>query len=263
MKTRSIDLAAWLRRQVAAAGARGLVVGLSGGVGSAVVARLCQLAAPSNVLAVILPCRSDPQDETDAFLVADHFAIPAIRIDLSLPYDDLAGSLRAALGGVPAGQLPAPPADPRDRPARLPIAAVKARLRIPALYFVASSLGYLVAGTLSRSDLTIGRFTKHGEAAVDLLPLGRLMTSDVLALARALEVPAAIVERLSGPTRSGEAGDLDRGFSDADLENYLVNGPGLVQPALAMRVERFVRSTEHKLALPPMPDEDESQGEPG
>jgi NAD+ synthase len=257
MNTRSVDVADWLRRQVAAAGARGLVVDLCGGVGSAVVARLCQIAAPANVLGVILPCHSDPQEETDAFLVADHFSIPAIRIDLTLPYDDLAGSLRAALGGVPAGQLPAPPADPRDLPARMPIATVKPRLRVPALYFVASSLGYLVAGTLTRSDLTIGRFTKYAEAAVDLLPLGRLMTSDVHALARALQVPAAIMERPSGAGRSSDAGHIERGFTDADLENYLLNGPGQVPPALAMRVERFVRSSEHKLALPLMPDDDE------
>ncbi|MEP6914436.1 MAG: NAD(+) synthase [Acidobacteriota bacterium] len=259
MKTRGVDVADWLRRQVAAAGARGLVVELSGGVDSAVVARLCQMACPSNVLGVILPCHSDPQDEADGFMVADHFAIPAIRIDLSLPYDDLAGGLRAAFAGVPAGQVPAPPADARDLPARMPIMTVKPRVRMPALYFVAGSLGYLVAGRLNRSDLTIGRFTKYGEAAVDLLPLGRLMASDVHALARALQVPPSIIDRPAGaPTRSSELADGDRGFTDADLENYLVNGPGLVQPALAMRVERFVRSTEHKLGLPLMPDEDDA-----
>ncbi len=52
--------------RVTAAGARGLVVGFSGGLDSAVVARLCQIATPGHVLGVILPCHSDPQDETDA-----------------------------------------------------------------------------------------------------------------------------------------------------------------------------------------------------
>src|SRR5437016_749980 len=73
--SKSDRIAAWMRRQMTAAGARGFIVGLSGGVDSAVVARLSQLAAPGNVIAAILPCHSDPQDEYDAALVARHFSL--------------------------------------------------------------------------------------------------------------------------------------------------------------------------------------------
>jgi NH3-dependent NAD+ synthetase len=61
---------------------QGFVFGLSGGIDSAVVAKLCQMAAPQRVLGVILPCYSHPQDETDARLVASAFSIPVAKVDL-------------------------------------------------------------------------------------------------------------------------------------------------------------------------------------
>ena len=73
MGSDSSRIVAWLRGRVAAAGARGFVVGLSGGVDSAVVARLCQIAAPDAVLGVIMPCHSDPRDERDRrLMLADY-----------------------------------------------------------------------------------------------------------------------------------------------------------------------------------------------
>jgi len=70
------QMADWLRRQVAAAGSKGIVVGLSGGIDSAVVSRVAQMATDGAVLGVIMPAHSDPQDEADARLVAEHFQLP-------------------------------------------------------------------------------------------------------------------------------------------------------------------------------------------
>src|SRR6187200_3030771 len=90
-------IVAWLRRQLAASAARGFVFGLSGGIDSAVVARLCQLAAPGAVTGVIMPCHSDPADEADARLLANHFEMPVVRIDLAATYDQLTRTLTAAI----------------------------------------------------------------------------------------------------------------------------------------------------------------------
>src|SRR2546430_2722268 len=94
-------IAGWMRELVTAAGAQGLVVGLPGGVDPAVVARLAQLAAPGRALGMLMPCHSDPQDERDAVMVARHFSLPTVRIDLSPPYDSLIGPLKFALESVP------------------------------------------------------------------------------------------------------------------------------------------------------------------
>ena len=248
------SLARWMRTQLTTAGARGFVVGLSGGLDSAVVARLAQLAAPGATLGVLLPCRSDPQDEDDATLVATHLGLPTICIDLSAGHDALLRAAQAALQTLPERTRGLPPADPLR--GRVPLANIKPRLRMAALYFVANSLNYLVAGTSNKSEVAIGYFTKHGDGAVDLLPIGNLVKSDVRTLARDLKLPLTIIERTpSAGLWLGQTDEEEMGFSYAELERYLDDGPQGVSPALAMRIERLIRESEHKRQLPPIPQE--------
>ena len=246
-------LARWMRERLHAAGARGFVVGLSGGLDSAVVARLAQLAAPGGALGVLLPCHSDPQDERDAMLVARHFSLPIERIELSTTYDTLVAAVQPALGSIKPS-TGAEESDDEHR-ARRPLANIKPRLRMTALYFVANSLNYLVAGTGNGSEMAVGYFTKWGDGGVDLLPLGRLPKSQVRALAQELRVPAEVVERPpSAGLWIGQSDEEDMGFTYADLERYLHGGPQAVTPALAMRIERLVRASDHKRELPAVPD---------
>jgi NAD+ synthase len=245
----------WLRGKLNAAGSKGFVVGLSGGIDSAVVVRLCQLAAPGAVVGVILPCHSDARDEADAMLVANHFNVPAVRVDLAPTFDLLTGSLNDALLTLPSGMSRAAPGASTDIKARVPMANVKPRLRMTTLYYVANSLNYLVAGTGNRSELTIGYFTKYGDGGVDLLPIGNLLKSDVRAAARDLGVPSAVIEKApSAGLWHGQTDEDEMGFTYADLENYLTEGPRTVSPALGMRIERLIRLSEHKRALAPAPD---------
>jgi NAD+ synthase len=143
-------IALWMRSQLSSAGARGLLVGLSGGVDSAVVARLAQMAAPGAVTGILLPCHSDPQDESDAQSVASHFSLPTMRIDLSASYDVLVAEAQAALRALPESVRVTPADGLRGR---VPLANIKPRLRMTALYFIANSINYLVAGTGNRSEL--------------------------------------------------------------------------------------------------------------
>jgi NAD+ synthase len=247
-------IAGWMRRQLAGAGARGFVVGLSGGLDSTVVARLAQLAAPGHVIGAILPCHSDPADERDAASVAAHFSLNTVRIDLGDTYDTDVRASQAALAMLADRIRATPPANPLR--ARVPLANVKPRLRMTALYFLANSVNYLVAGASNRSDLSIGYFTKYGDGGADLLPIGHLVKSEVRALARELNVPPAIIERTpSAGLWMGQSDEQEMGFTYADLERYLDEGPQGVSPALAMRIERLIRGSEHKRALPPVPDE--------
>jgi NAD+ synthase len=251
----TVQIIGWMRRELSSSGARGFVVGLSGGLDSAVVARLAQLAAPDQVVAAILPCHSDPEDERAAALVAAHFSLPTVRVDLSDAYNAAIAAVQPAMQALAGQVLQAKPADPSG--ARRPLANVKPRLRMTTLYFLANSLGYLVAGTGNRSEQAIGYFTKHGDGGSDLLPLGGLVKREVRALARELNVPAAIADRApSAGLWLGQTDEQEMGFTYADLERYLEEGPQGVSPALAMKIERLIRASEHKRALPPRPSDD-------
>jgi NAD+ synthase len=245
------DIVRWLQQRAAAATARGFVVGLSGGIDSAVVARLCQLATPGQVAGVIMPCRSDPRDEADAGLVADAFSIPTLRVDLEPSYEALVADARGALETLAPEMRPAID----DGAGRIALGNVRPRLRMATLYFIANSLNYLVAGTGNRSELTIGYFTKHGDGGVDILPIGHLLKSQVRALAKELGVPQPIIDKApSAGLWAGQTDEAEMGFSYADLERYLTDGPEGVSPALALRLERMIRATEHKRDLPPTPE---------
>ena len=203
MPSRADQIASWMRDQLSETSARGFVVGLSGGIDSAVVARLAQIAAGETaVTGVLMPCHSDPKDELDAGLVADHFKLRTVRIDLGPPYDALVSALRTAAAGL--GPELTSDGTHDDIRARLPLANVKPRLRMATLYFVSNTQNYLVAGTGNRSELAIGYFTKYGDGGVDLLPIGRLLKEDV----RATGARAGCA---AGDHRQGtERGTLDR-----------------------------------------------------
>ena len=254
MSIRAKQIADWMQAQVAAAGARGIAVGLSGGIDSAVVIGLSAQAVPGRVVGVMMPCHSDPQDEVDGRLAARHFGVPSIRIDLSEAYDGLLAGLSDAIGELPLDQRPAVATDETDIKARLPLANIKPRLRMTSLYFVANSLNYLVAGTGNRSELTIGYFTKYGDGGVDILPIGRLLKSEVRTLARELGVPSPIVDKPpSAGLWLGQTDEEEMGFTYADLEAYLTRGPSAVPPELAGRIARLERASDHKRAATPMP----------
>jgi len=229
------------------AGARGYVFGLSGGIDSAVVAKLCQLAFPQRVLGVILPCYSHPQDAEDARLVASAFAIPTARVDLGSAFDALTESLQHAVKGLPRQ------VDSVDIKQQMPDANLKPRLRMASLYFIANSMNYLVAGTGNRSELTLGYFTKHGDGGVDVLPIGGLLKSEVYALARDLGVPDRVIEK--PPTAGlwvGQTDEAEMGFSYDTLEAFLTKGASAVPAGIAERIEQFRRTSDHKRELPPI-----------
>ncbi|HEY2435216.1 MAG TPA: NAD(+) synthase [Vicinamibacterales bacterium] len=252
ISARTDAIVEWLRERLAESGAAGFVVGLSGGVDSAVAARLCQMAAPDATIGVVMPCHGEPQDEVDAAALAEHFHLPIVRVDLAPARDALIGQLDTAAAGVPTEQRTAsrPAEDPRARVAN---ANLEPRLRMTSLYFLANTLNYLVAGTGNRSELAIGYFTKYGDGGVDLLPIGGLLKSEVVAAARELGVPAAIVDKApSAGLWPGQTDEAEFGFSYAALESYLTRGPEAVAPALAMRIERLIRRSDHKRVLPPV-----------
>lgn len=245
--TRAEKISSWLRERASLAGAHGYVFGVSGGIDSAVVARLCQLAFPQRVLGVTLPCYSHPQDEEDARLLATTFSIPLVRVDIGPAFDALTESLETALKGLPRQVASV------DIKQQLPEANVKPRLRMASLYFVANSVNYLVAGTGNRSEITLGYYTKYGDGGVDVLPIGGLLKSEVRQLARDLGVPDRIITK--PPTAGlwmGQTDEAEMGFTYDMLERYLSEGASAVPADVAARIEKLRASSEHKRAMPPV-----------
>jgi len=188
----------FIRDYVASAGAKGLVMGLSGGLDSSTTAHLAVRAlGPERVMALIMPEEEtyDPDAIRDAREVAEQLGI---RTD----FVDITPVLKAIYGSLPAY-------DPSANMAR---ANLKPRVRMLCLYYYANRFGYLVCGTTDKSEAMLGYFTKWGDGAADIEPIMDLFKTQVRQLARHLGVPEEIIEKpptpalLPGQTAEGELG---------------------------------------------------------
>jgi len=228
----------WLRTKVAAAGAKGLVVGLSGGIDSALCACLIKKAFPDNSLGVIMPCRSDPRDREDAGKVVGACGIQALEVDITGAHAELMATINASLGATAA--------------TRLADANLRARLRMSTLYFIANTYNYLVAGTDNAAETYTGYFTKYGDGGVDLLPLARLKKYEVREWAAQLGVPPEIIAKPpSAGLWPGQTDEAEMGTTYAIIDDFL-DGKAIPERDRAV-IERLHRISAHKRALPPMP----------
>lgn len=231
-------LSNWIRGRAAEAGVDGLVLGLSGGVDSAVVAGLAVRAMPGKVHTFILPCHSQPEDARLGQEVASAFGLTAETLALDEAFDALRRTYNA-------GEAP--------RSGNLADANLKSRLRMITLYYQANRLNCLVLGTGNRSEIAVGYFTKWGDGAVDLLPLAGLVKREVYELARYLGVPQAVIDRApSGGLWPGQTDEAEMGLRYADIDEYLLTGN--VPADTAAKIERRIRANEHKRRMPPTPE---------
>ncbi|HHV79966.1 MAG TPA: NAD+ synthase [Firmicutes bacterium] len=231
-------IASWMRDILEKSGARGFVVGVSGGVDSATVLGLACRAAPDHVQALILPCESQPKDLEDAAAVIERFGVPHCTVELTPVY-------RCFLEQLPAL---------KDVPG-LVRANLKPRLRMMALYYFANALNYLVAGTGNRSEAVMGYCTKYGDGGVDLLPIGCLLKREVRELARYLGVPERIITK--PPTAGlwpGQTDEAEMGITYAVIDEFLLTGAATED--VAEKIRQRYRASYHKRAVPPVPDRD-------
>jgi len=228
-------LVVWIRETVSDAGCKGVVLGMSGGLDSSVLAVLCHQAFPEHCLGVIMPCYSNLEDGDHARLVANKFSIPTNKVVLDSVFDELIGIL---------------PFEWKTDCSPNVKANLKARLRMITLYYVANQLGYMVVGSSNQSELTTGYSTKYGDGGVDIMPFGNLVKAQIRELARFLGIPQPIIGKPpSAGLWPGQTDEAELGFTYEQLDHYLLTGEA--SDGFKKNIEARSVANAHK-NLPPL-----------
>lgn len=225
---------AWIKEMLEESGAKGIVLGMSGGKDSAIVGILCRMATP-NVTGIIMPCESKrnyTEDRDDAILLCEKYDIKTLEVDLT-PVKECFRNLVEDL-------------DENQNP--MAYANMNPRLRMITLYNYAQRKGYLVAGTGNKSEVTMGYFTKWGDGAYDLNPIGDLTVEEIYKLLRYLECPSSIIDKApSAALFEGQTDEQEMGITYADLDRYILTGEAT--PEVKEKIENAKRRSAHKKHL--------------
>jgi NAD+ synthase len=195
----------FLKHHVKLAKANGVVVGMSGGLDSSVLAKLAADAlGPKHVLGVLMPETSTPADcMADAKAMAKDWGIEVIEINI----EEIVNVISHKLECREKGDL----------------GNVKARCRMLVLYKLARERNLLVLGTGNKSELLTGYFTKWGDGGSDICPLGDLYKTQVRELAARIGVPEKVLARVpSGDLWTGQTDEGELGIEYATLDKILL-----------------------------------------
>lgn len=237
-----LEVQNWIKEYVDSANFDGIIVGISGGIDSAVTATLSVNAiGKDNVIGLGLPCLSNSQDLEDAKMIANLLGVKFIILDLTSIYEEFMSMASSQIESN-----------------KIAIANLKPRLRMMTAYFVGQSKGkYLVGGTGNRTELAIGYFTKYGDGGVDFEPLGGLYKCEVREIAKTLNIPEKIIKKppsaglWEGQTDEGEIGltydvldeiiyriDYELDLSDLNEDDVNI-------------VKIMMKAAHHKIKMPP------------
>jgi len=228
----------WIKQYVAEAMVEGVVIGLSGGIDSAVVAELCvEALGPDRVYAVMLPANSLSKglaDDLGIIWTTTNFPKILKGLQEDWFYDEDYDEL--TLGNFAS------------------------RLRMAYLYAEANHRECLVVGTSNKSELEIGYVTKGGDSVVDLEPLGQFYKTEVYEIAKILDIPQEIIDaKPSAGLWEGQTDEEEIGMSYGELDMYLkiISGgwraalPDDYNPVKREKVKSMILGAYHKNHMPP------------
>lgn len=224
-----------IREEVDGAGASGVVVGISGGIDSAVAAALSVKAlGRDRVYGLIMPCESSSDDVDHGMLLVEALDIDYKIVDLETTYKALVKEIHPEIS--------------RERKP-LAYGNIKPRLRMTALYFEGALRNHMVLGTGNKSELVTGYFTKYGDGGVDFEPLGDLLKEDVIALGYHLDLPMILMEKEPMAGLIGcQTDEEEMGITYEDLDQYILTGEGT--PEVKAKVEKLYKRSAHKRRMP-------------
>lgn len=228
--------------------AKGIVIGLSGGIDSSTASALAALAIGDNKVTAL----NMPEHETYNATDIQHAKEIAEKFRFNMETIDITPILEAYYKSLPVY-------DPQDK---LSKGNLKARTRMLCLYYYANRLGKIVCGSSDKSETMMGYFTKWGDMAADISPLMDLYKTQVRQLATYIGISSEIVEKPSTPQLwPGQLAEEELGikYEALDLillglENFMSSEEIAEQLKLSLKLVRDVRSRwlarEHKRRPP-------------
>ena len=222
---------------------KGAVIGISGGKDSAVVAAIMVKAiGKENVVGVTLPCHSKEEDRKDAILVAKHYGIELVNIDLTNSYDAFKDEIEKLDMKIAEKDLVNSDIN------------IKPRLRMSAEYYLAamySSLKggtYLVIGTSNKSELYVGYFTKGGDQVHDIEVLSDFTVSEVIKIGEYLKVPKKVLYKAPSDGLSGKTDEDKLGVTYDDIEKYIYAQE--MKDSVKEKIRKLHDANKHKFNMP-------------
>lgn len=207
LKTEIIE---YIKNYVESSHAKGVVLGMSGGKDSLVVAKLCAEAIGSeNVFGVIMP-KGEMTDIDDAVKTCEFLKIKYEIANIENSFNDTVNLTKNILK--------------TDELSSVTLLNISPRLRMNLLYAVGGTLGYLVANTSNLSEKMVGYSTKWGDGVGDFAPLANLTKTEVCKLGIALGLPDELVNKKPADGLTGKTDEDVMGFSYAELDNFIRNG---------------------------------------
>ena len=216
----------WIKEYVQNTGAKGVVVGNSGGKDSATVLAMATKAIGNKrVVSVTMPCYSSHEDIEDAQLVARTFGVESLKVDLSSCYEHMESQIPLSLSKEAAINI-------------------KPRLRMTTLYGIAQTLGYLVIGTGNLCETMVGYTTKWGDSACDFNPIGNFTKDEVLQIGKILGVPEKILKKAPNDGLGGQTDEEKMGITYCQITQMIETGN--TQTEAKQEILRRFQNSKHK-----------------
>lgn len=221
----------------------GVILGISGGKDSAVVAGLFTLAlGRENVIGVTMPCHSKDSDRVDAKLVSDYYGFELINFDLTNVYDSFKNEL------TNLGEF-------NDEETKNSDINLKPRLRMATLYYLAALYSsikgktYLVAGTSNKCELFVGYFTKGGDSVHDIAVIADFTVDEVIKIGEYINVPFKVLYKTPDDGLSNQSDEDKLGVKYSEIAAYSEDENSVSQE-VALKIRKLHNGSRHKFNIP-------------